>query len=105
MINVMQIIVHMPLLSVQFPENAQFFLSLILEISSFEILPTSWINSIKSKLFTFSKEEPEEKFYKMGYESESSIENLGSLFIYLVGFFSLAILIVPIRFLKNRYQL
>ena len=47
MINVMQIIVHMPLLNVQFPENAMFFYSLIIDISSFNLIPDSWMKAIK----------------------------------------------------------
>lgn len=54
MINVMQIIVHMPLLNVSFPPNALFFYSLIIDISSFNLIPESWLNAIKSKLFNFS---------------------------------------------------
>lgn len=40
----------------------------------------------------------------MGYESESSIENLGSMFIYLGGFVVLVAFVLLIRFLKNRSQ-
>jgi hypothetical protein len=105
MINVMQIIVHMPLLNVFFPTNASFFYSLIIEISNFDLIPPSWLNAIKSKIFKFSEEEPEESFTKMGYESKSSIENLGSMFMYLGGFAGLVVLVCLIRFLKNKYEL
>lgn len=54
MINVMQIIVHMPLLNVSFPQNTSFFYSLIIDISSFNLIPESWLKAIKSKLFSFS---------------------------------------------------
>jgi hypothetical protein len=47
MINVMQIIVHMPLLNVQLPENAMLFYSLIIDISSFNLIPDSWMKAIK----------------------------------------------------------
>jgi hypothetical protein len=40
MINVMQLIVHMPLLKVAFPENAVLFYSFIIDISNFDIIPT-----------------------------------------------------------------
>jgi hypothetical protein len=105
MINVMQIIVHMPLLNVNFPENTMFFYSLIIDISSFNLIPESWMAAIKKKLFFFKEEEFDESFTKMGYESESSIENLGSWFMYLGGFVGLVAFVLLIRFLKNRYQL
>ncbi len=105
MINVMQIIVHMPLLNVNFPENTMFFYSLIIDISSFNLIPESWMEAIKKKFFFFKEEEFDESFTKMGYESESSIENLGSMFMYLGGFVGLVGFVLLIRFLRNRYQL
>jgi len=54
MINVMQLIVHMPLLNVQFPSNAIFFYNMIIGIASFDVIPTQ---AIKEKLFNFSDEE------------------------------------------------
>ena len=39
MINVMQIIVNMPLLNVNFPANALLFYSFIVNISNFNIIP------------------------------------------------------------------
>jgi hypothetical protein len=60
---------------------------------------------VKSKIFSFSKEEPEETFIKFGYRSESSVENIGSMFVYLGGFFGLVVLALLLRFLKNKYEL
>jgi hypothetical protein len=40
----------------------------------------------------------------MGYESESIVENLGSMFMYLGGFICLVAFVLLIRFLKNKYQ-
>jgi hypothetical protein len=62
MISVMQLIVHMPLLNVQFPENAKFFYSLIIEISSFDIIPNSWQSNIKNIFFKFNSEESDDTF-------------------------------------------
>jgi hypothetical protein len=41
----------------------------------------------------------------MGYESKSSIENLGSMFMCLCGFAGLVVLVCLIQFLKNKYEL
>lgn len=45
MINVMQLIVHMPMLNVQFPSNAVLFYSFIIDISNFNIIPTDWMKA------------------------------------------------------------
>jgi hypothetical protein len=39
----------------------------------------------------------------MGYQTERSIENLGSMFLYLGAFFGLILFVFLIRFLKNKY--
>jgi len=41
----------------------------------------------------------------MGYQTESSVENLGSMFLYLGCFLGVILLVFIIRFLKNKYQL
>ena len=82
-----------------------FFYSLIIDISSFNLIPESWMKVIKSKLFNFKDEEVNESFGKMGYESESSVQNLGSMFMYLGGFIGLVCFVLIIRFMKNKYQL
>ena len=40
----------------------------------------------------------------MGYESESIVDNLGSMFMYLGGFIGLIAFVLLIRFLKNKYE-
>ena len=60
MISVMQIIVHMPLLNVHFPANAIFFYRLIIDITSFNLIPESWMKAIKEGFFIFQEEEFEE---------------------------------------------
>ncbi len=102
MINVMQVIVHMPLLNVQFPENASYFFSLIIQISSFDIIPSSFIEWVKSKVFSFTRDEPTDSFVKMGYQSKRSVENLDSMFIYLGGLIGLVIFVIAIRIFKEK---
>ena len=53
MINVMQLIVHMPMLNVKFPQNAVVFYNFIIDISNFDIIP---MDAIKNKIFSFSEE-------------------------------------------------
>jgi hypothetical protein len=66
MINVMQIIVHMPMLNVQFPSNAVMFYSFIIDISNFDIIPTE---KIKSLIFSFSASESDPQYQSIGYDS------------------------------------
>jgi hypothetical protein len=40
----------------------------------------------------------------MGYESESIVDNLGSMFMYLGGLIGLIAFVLLIRFLKNKYE-
>lgn len=48
MINVMQLIVNMPLLNIQFPQNAVIFYNFINSVASFNLIPTGWISNIMS---------------------------------------------------------
>ncbi len=66
-------IVHMPLLNVQMPENTIFFFSLIIKISSFNLIPDSWMSVIQKKIFYFNDGEYGESFTKMGYENQNSV--------------------------------
>lgn len=50
MINVLQIITHMPLLSLKFPDTTRFVYSLIISISSFDVLP---VEKIEGRIFNF----------------------------------------------------
>eukprot|EP00347_Sterkiella_histriomuscorum_P011212 403373316 len=55
MINVLQIIVHMPLFSVDFPSNAKALYSLIVSITKFDILPSG---QMQSQVFEFEDDGP-----------------------------------------------
>jgi len=41
----------------------------------------------------------------MGYQTESSVENLGSMFMYLGGILGLVLFAFIIRFFKNKNEL
>lgn len=53
LINVMQLIVHLPLMNVQFPQNAVLYYSFLVSVSSFDLIPTDDINA---KIFNFENE-------------------------------------------------
>lgn len=64
MINVMQLIVHMPLMNVVFPANAVLFYSFIIDISNFDLIPVS---SMESKAIKLSDSPSDPWFDQLGY--------------------------------------
>jgi len=101
MINVMQLIVHMPLLNINFPTNAVTFYNFIIDVSSFDIIPTDWI---RSKLFNFTETENDSQFSSMGYQSPNIVENLGSMLVYLLLIVLTIIFVFAIRYFKDKYE-
>eukprot|EP00347_Sterkiella_histriomuscorum_P001619 403371334 len=71
MISVVQMIVHMPLLNVDFPANAMFFYSLLMDMSTFDVLPTS---TVEDEVFTFSDQETFQNFQLMDIFQFKSID-------------------------------
>ena len=54
MVNALQIIANIPLISVNFPANASYFFSLILKIANFNIIP---MEKIIDEIFNFSNKD------------------------------------------------
>ncbi len=81
MINVLQLIVHIPLFSLSFPVNVFLIFSMIIDMSNFSFFKT---DSVDSAFFSFTPTAPvNENFEAIGYESRNSIKNLGMLFWYI----------------------
>ena len=80
MVNNLQIIIHSPLINVQFPGNAFMIYEVMITVATFDILPTDdWFPLVLTKL-------PEEdaytdKFDRMDYGSLFTVMNMGTLFI------------------------
>ncbi len=55
MINVLQIIVNLPLLTITFPPNARVFFSIIISITEFDVLPAF---EFENAFFSFGEEYP-----------------------------------------------
>jgi hypothetical protein len=82
MINVLQIIIHMPLYNIYFPANAMMFYGLIMDIANLNVIPSDWVSV---DLFTFTQNEAfSDGADAMGYNYSNMIQNLGPLFIYLI---------------------
>jgi hypothetical protein len=102
MVNVMQLIIKLPLLNITFPQNAATFYTFIADVASFDLLPMDTINE---KIFKFSQNETEDaNFELMGYESDNFIKNLGSMIVYLAGFFTLVLIALLLRFFKDKFE-
>lgn len=102
----MQLIVNMPLLNILFPQNAVMLYTFINNVASFNIIPDSFIQSIKATFgFHPNEGETDPNFQSMGYQSDNIIDNMGSMILYLVGFVMLVAFALSIRFLKNKYAM
>jgi hypothetical protein len=62
------------------------------------------MKEIKNKIFSFKDEELNESFGKMGYDSESIVQNLGSMLMYLIGLVVIVAFVFLIRPLRNKYE-
>ena len=50
MINTLQIITHLPLVSIAIPSNLQMFISVVSDISNLNVLPKDTVKSILGKI-------------------------------------------------------
>ena len=93
----------MPLLSLNFPDTTRFVYSLIISISSFDVLP---VDKIEGKIFNFKENDTmlnDTNFNELGYETTVAISNIGSMFYYLMGIVLVIILICVTSFFKDKY--
>jgi len=76
-------ILHLPMLNIIVPGNVAMFMSLIFPIAMFDVLENDYANP--SMLFDFEPEEKSDDIFgqirDLGYETHSSILNLGTLFV------------------------
>ena len=95
MINALQIIVHIPVFSVTFPDFAGTFFNMLMTLASFNVIDTG------PMLFFFEFKETEplnDNFDSMGYGSVNAIENLGTQFLGFV-FYGVVLPLIPLFFL------
>ena len=63
LVNSFGILTHLPLIKIKFPLNMQMFMSFLLEISNFDILPTDFISE---SLLEFTPTDPlNTEFYEV----------------------------------------
>ena len=103
MINNLQLLVHSPLINVQFPANAFMLFDVMISVATFEILPTDDIFPV------FFSKLPEDSaltdnFDRMNFGSRYLVMNLGTMFLILSGYLVLYLLYPIFNFLRNDSQ-
>ena len=100
MVNNLQLLLHAPLINVQFPANAFMVFDVMISVATFEILPTDDIFPM------FFPDLPEDspftnKFDSLNIGSRYLVMNLGTMFVILSGYLILYLLYPIFRFLRN----
>ena len=96
MINNLQIVIHAPLIQIQFPGNAFMLYEVMITVATFDILPT---DNIYPGIFPdLSIEKPlNSKFERLGYETQYTIMNMGTMFIVFSLNMFLLLLLGPLK--------
>jgi hypothetical protein len=97
MINVMQLIIHMSQLNVQFPSNAIFFYNMMIDISNFDIVPQYILDKLILSIFGTDDLD--------GEDSTSILDNIGSVLIYLIALLALVGLVILLKSLSMIFEL
>jgi hypothetical protein len=102
LINVLQLITSLPLLNIEFPANAANFYGVLSNLANFNLIPTGTINSY---VFSFvNSAEPNLAFQTQGFGSSNIIDNLGSMFYYMIFFFVLAGFTKLVGLIKHKHK-
>jgi len=98
MLNGLQLTVHMPLFHLSFPANTNFFISFILTVANFEIIPSD----VVMMAFDFPDAEPfNEGFDSIGYGSMYPVENLGTSWLLMQIYLVLLVLWFTLRWIST----
>ena len=84
MINGLQLAVHMPLFNCAFPSNANFFITFLIDVATFDFMP----GEATEFVFQFPDGDPYSMAFEMTkYDSMYAIQNLGSCFLFMTIYF------------------
>ena len=71
MINCLQLFVHLPLLNISFPPNANMFMTKLIDVASFDMFP---MDHIKGLFFNFTETEPlNDRIKELRYTSQNTL--------------------------------
>ena len=105
MVNTLQLVIHMNMLSVMIPANVQFFLSFVVNIVNFKIVPTKdIINSLLGLKDKMKKSDVYPEFQQTGYESSNMAQNLGLLLLAIIGLVVVVGLVLLLRLLAKKFE-
>ena len=102
MVNNLQIIIHSPLINVQFPGNAFMIYEVMIQVATFDILPTDdWFPIVLTEL---PEEDPySDKFDRLNYGSVFTIMNMGTMLIIFL-YYALLYVIYPVMWFFARFS-
>lgn len=103
LMNTMQIIVHLPLVNLSFPSNAQTISVMFVSLANFDVVPHGYLNY---KTFDFDQNlnMREARFALMGYGKTNFILNAGTSIWLIFAWASLALLSISIKFIKTKHE-
>mmetsp|Transcript_22772 Transcript_22772/g.35061 ORF Transcript_22772/g.35061 Transcript_22772/m.35061 type:complete len:197 (-) Transcript_22772:1108-1698(-) len=88
LIRALQIVLHLPLVRVKVPANVSSLFQVLIPIAMFDVLDPDWTTKL---IFTFDEEQQRllredmtPQMIDLGYETHSSVLNLGSLSIFAI---------------------
>ncbi|TNV87834.1 hypothetical protein FGO68_gene14781 [Halteria grandinella] len=105
MVNTLQLIIHMNMLSVIMPANVQLFFSLIVNIVQFKIVPTDKIISTLFGIKQEFKSKVSPEFQQTGYGTTNILKNLGLLLLAVIGVIALIGLVFLMRLGAKRFPI
>jgi hypothetical protein len=88
------------------PANAQFFLSFVVNIVNFKIIPTKdIINSLLGLKDKMKKSDLSPEFQQTGYESSNMAQNLGLLLLAVIGLFLVVGVVLFFMLLAKKFEM
>lgn len=105
LMNTIQILCNIPLLSIALPANALFTFQSLIEISKLNFIPKDTFDSILSHLGLPTGEGNSTGSFKtMGYSGNNLVKNMGLVFLALIAFLAIGLLILMTKWLANRSE-
>lgn len=94
----------MPLMSVAYPTNVQYFLNLLVDLINFDIIPTDYIIEKVFRIKESADDTTNTILSALGYKSTKLLSNMGTFFIALAFILALVVLIIVMRFLIKKFE-
>lgn len=102
MLSVLQLIMNMPLMNLQFPPHVITLFTQTQGVANMNLIP---MDGIRARVFNFSETHTDLQFQQMGIEGTNFIENMGSMLFYVFIYILLLGLLVLMKTLTNSSQL